>query len=52
MKRTPLEFADLYVGEPEPKPRARDVVAALVVFVVLTCLLAFAAVGFYMARVG
>ena len=49
MKRTPLEFAESWVGEPEPRPRWRDVIAASLVFLVLPGIVALVTVGAYLA---
>lgn len=53
MKRSPLDFGDLWVGEPEPeaKPRLRDLAAALVVFIGLPCAIAYVAVSLYLGGV-
>lgn len=49
MTRTPLELGDLWAGEPEPRPRWRDVVAACLVFLVLPGVVALVTVGAYVA---
>lgn len=49
MKRTPLEFGESWVGEPEPTPRWRDIIAASLVFLVLPGIVALVTVGVYVA---
>jgi hypothetical protein len=54
MIRSPIEFGDVYVGEPEPPrwPWARAIVAAFLVFVALPTVVGIVIAGLTLAAQG